>query len=73
MRTGAVCQARSTRYADNWGPDPAHPRGLTPQRIGRIMARHFGLRTVKGPDGTMLGYDRESVFRVAQRMGLSPA
>lgn len=58
-------------HADEWGPSDKYPKGLTVQRLGRMLAG-FDLRSSRSSDGSRIGYAHGDIVRICTRVGLMP-
>jgi hypothetical protein len=60
----------AARFPQSWGPSDKYPKGLTPQRLGRMLVKNYGVYSDRTADG-IRGYSARS-FDVACRSIRTP-
>jgi len=63
------------RFPSAWGPSDKYPKGLTPQRLGRMLVKNYGVYSDRTADKTR-GYFARSfdvACRTVRTPGIEPA
>lgn len=72
MSTTELVNELQGQFPDSWGPSDRYPKGLTPQRIGRLLAVHYKVNSEqRSTGGRTRGYPLERLRPVMERLGVS--
>lgn len=59
------------KYPHTWGPNDRYKQGLTPQRMGRMLVKNFGIHADRTSD-KVRGYSAKAFGRALQAIRMTP-
>jgi hypothetical protein len=71
--TESVVASLRATHPEDWGPTLNYPKGLTSQRLGRVLAATMGIRAQQAPSGRRLGIARADVLHAGHALGVVPS
>lgn len=58
------------KHPDRWGADAKFPSGLTAQRLGRMLAKYYSIRSARTSD-KVRGYERQQFAKAWRAVGVT--
>ena len=72
LSTDDIISMLTAKFPSSWGRSEKYPNGLTPQRLGRMLVKNYGVYSSRPDTNGPRGYSAKSLSRALQSVRMTP-